>query len=363
VDSFFTDFHCIAGTGACTDGNAIGGGNGDLPMGPYKIVNNFLEAGGQSIIFGGGQATQTPADIEIRRNHMYKPPIWQKGQPGFVGAANGNPFSVKNNFELKNAQRVLFEANVLEYSWGGFTQKGFSILLTPKNQLISSGVNVCPTCKVTDITIRYSTISHAGAGMSIANGLAGGGAALDGQRYSIHDVIIDDIDAARYVGSGNLMQVATGALPAPLQQNVTINHVTGFAPKSFLIVGDQQSPMRNFTYTNNLVAAGQYTIYSTGGTGNCANGKNPLGILNACFSPYVFAGNAIYGNGTNFGSSAYPTQNMVVLNIAAGFVNYNNGKGGDYHLVASSPCKGAATDGKDIGADVSAVMSAVAGVR
>jgi hypothetical protein len=82
-------------------------------MGPFKIVNNFLEAAGETIIFGGGRATATPTDIEIRRNHMFKPMTWMKGQPGFVGGVDGSPFIVKNLFELKNAQRVLLEGNIL----------------------------------------------------------------------------------------------------------------------------------------------------------------------------------------------------------------------------------------------------------
>jgi len=48
-----------------------------------------------------------------------------RGQPGFVGGRDGNPFIVKNHFELKNAIRVLFEANVLENTWGGFPKRGF----------------------------------------------------------------------------------------------------------------------------------------------------------------------------------------------------------------------------------------------
>src|SRR5580704_3540724 len=97
------------------------------------------EASGENILLGGGPATTTPADIEIRRNHMFKPMIWMKGQPGFVGGRDGNPFSVKNLFELKNAQRVLFEGNVLENTWGGFSQAGFGFLLTPKNQAAHGG--------------------------------------------------------------------------------------------------------------------------------------------------------------------------------------------------------------------------------
>ena len=133
VDSYFSDFHCNA-LGGCTDSQAIGGGIADLEMGPYKIVNNYLEAAAENILFGGGPATTSPADIEIRHNHMFKPMTWHKGDPNFVGGTSGKPFVVKNLFELKNAQRVLLEGNVLENSWGGFSQAGFAVLLTAKNQ-------------------------------------------------------------------------------------------------------------------------------------------------------------------------------------------------------------------------------------
>jgi len=42
IDSFFTDFHCVSLTGSCTDAQAIKGGINTHPMGPYKIVDNFL---------------------------------------------------------------------------------------------------------------------------------------------------------------------------------------------------------------------------------------------------------------------------------------------------------------------------------
>ena len=63
-----------------------------------------------------------PTDIEIRRNDMFKPLIWMKGQPGYVGGVDGHPFIVKNLLELKNAQRVLVDGNILEYTWGGFSK-------------------------------------------------------------------------------------------------------------------------------------------------------------------------------------------------------------------------------------------------
>ena len=93
VDSYFSDFHCISKTGTCVDSQAIAGGLGKGEMGPYKIVNNFLEGAGENIIFGGGPATAVPADIEIRRNHLFKPLTWKPGSESFVGGAFGSRLS------------------------------------------------------------------------------------------------------------------------------------------------------------------------------------------------------------------------------------------------------------------------------
>ena len=365
VDSFFTDFHCVAKSGSCADTQAIAGGLGDNPMGPYKIVNNFLEAAGENILFGGGRATMTPKDIEIRHNHMFKPLTWMKGQAGYVGGTDGNPFIVKNLFELKNAQRVLLEGNIMENTWGGFSQVGFAILLTPKNQG-GNGNNLCSVCQVTDVTIRYNSISHVGAGLQIANALSdNGGAALDGQRYSIHDIVIDDIDGVKYSGPSEFAQVSVGP-GAALLQNVTINHVTAFPSNKLFIIGDQvatSSQMKNFVFTNSIVNAGPYPVWSTGGgrAANCAFHNSPLTTFDACFSSYTFAANAIIAPPS---AAKWPAKNFFPASAAAvRFVNYNGGNGGDYHLQSSSPYKGAGTDGRDLGADMDALDSAIAGVE
>jgi hypothetical protein len=368
VDSYFSDFHCVSKTGACIDSQAIAGGLGSLISGPYKIVDNFLEASGEVILLGGDTATITPTDIEIRRNHMFKPMTWMRGEPGFVGGADGNPFIVKNLFELKNAQRVLFEANVLEDTWGGFSQYGFGILLTPKNQAAGT-TNVCPSCQVTDVTIRYVTVSHVGGAMQIGNGVAtNGGVPLAGERYSIHDVVADDIDDTKYNGYGTFAQVSMGR-GAPVLQDVTINHVTGFQPGVMLNLGDDiavNPTMRNFVFTNNIVNAGPSPTQTTGegGTANCAYHPAPVSSLHLCFEPYTFSHNAIIASPANFPPSKYPSGNYFPpTETRIGFVNYNKGNGGDYHLQSSSPYKNAGTDGKDLGADIDAILTAIAGVQ
>ena len=129
VDSYLNDFKCEASVGACVDAHAIAGGDGiqTHAEGTWKIVGNFIEAAGENILFGGGsQGNEVPTDIEIRENHLYKPPSWR------TCTAKVNCYVVKNLFELKNGSRVLFEGNLLEGSWAGYTQSGFAVLLTPR---------------------------------------------------------------------------------------------------------------------------------------------------------------------------------------------------------------------------------------
>ncbi|HEY1658738.1 MAG TPA: hypothetical protein VGG14_10360 [Candidatus Sulfotelmatobacter sp.] len=366
VDSYFSDFHCVSVTGSCTDAQDIAGGAGDHPMGPFKIVNNFLEASGENIIFGGAAATATPADIEIRHNHFFKPMIWMPGHPGFVGGTSGRPFIVKNLFEIKNAQRVLFEGNILENSWGGVGQSGFGIVLTPKNQM----PNVCPLCRVTDITLRYSEVRHVGTGIVIANTLSGsGGAATAGERYSIHDLLFEDIDGELYKGFGSFAMVISTAPPL---RDIKIDHVTAFPPRvSFNLGSDlDKPPAGEFTFTNSILSAGRLEVTSTGGKRNCAYGAaqfGPAGVFKNCFSSLVFSHNAIIGP-----ARQWPSGNFFPRNEdAVGFVNYNHGKDGDYRLCKGknqpAPCRSpspylhAGTDGKDLGADIDAIKAATSG--
>ena len=363
IDSFFTDFHCVAITGACTDAQAINGGINTHPMGPYKIVNNFLEASGENIMFGGGPATQTPADIEITHNHMFKPLTWMKGQPGFVGGVSGHPFVVKNLFELKNAKRVLLDSNIMENTWGGFTQVGFAIVLTPKAD------GKCTICQVTDVTIRYNRISHMAAGMMLGNGLSDNGAVpLDGGRYSIHDVIFDDIDGTKFNGPNVFAQVSTGP-HCPVVHDVTINHITAFPKTTSFLIGDVLSTnpkMKNFVVTNSIVNAGQNPVWSTGtgGSLNCAVHNSPLITFNACFNGYLFSHNALLASPGSYPPSTWPAPNFFpTTESAVEFVVYGSGTTANYALQSTSPYKGAGTDGKDLGANVLAVNAAVAKVK
>jgi hypothetical protein len=365
IDSFFTDFHCIVRTGSCTDAQAINGGISSHPMGPYKIVNNFLEASGENIMFGGGPTTYIPADIEIRRNHMFKPLTWKKGRPGYVGGRNGNPFIVKNIFELKNAERLLFEGNILENSWGGFSQVGWGIVITPRGSKAADR----------DITIRYNTISHVGSGFQICatrDTLPNGQKvdSLASERISIHDVTVDDMSASAYNGAGIAFQISSGFVVNRPLNNLTIDHVTMLtdAKKTLLLIGsDQRNPARpfNIVFTNNIAVAGAYSVWSTGGvyTGECATSSQPLVTFNQCWSSYTATNNAIIAYPSTQGP--WPKGNFFPSSDSAvGFTNFSGGSAGNYQLLSSSPYDHMGLpSGTPLGADVTTLRAKVAGVR
>lgn len=91
--------------------------------GPYTIVDNYLEAASENILFGGSDSSapeNLPSDILIEGNTITKPLAWQ-----------GTPHQVKNLLELKAARRVIIRNNLLENNWSD-AQAGFAVLFTPR---------------------------------------------------------------------------------------------------------------------------------------------------------------------------------------------------------------------------------------
>ncbi|MFZ3265300.1 MAG: hypothetical protein WA172_14945 [Terriglobales bacterium] len=372
INSYLSGFYCVARSGACTDASAIGGGNGQVPISTLKIYNNFLEASGENILFGGAGSEVNPTDIEIRRNHLFKPLTWKEGEPGYTPAGSGNPVIVKNNFELKSGVRVLFEANLLENSWGGFTQPGYSILLTPKSQ-----GNRCPKCMVTDVTIRYNRIRNVGGVFEIANAYSkDGGWTADGGRYSIHDLLADSVHDHDWKGQGTFAILASRA---PTLHDVAFDHVTAFVTGPIFYVGDRleggdhTEKITNFSVTNSIFMPGdRRPAFASigGGQANCAHNAQRAGaeaVLDACFTHYRFEKNMIIGD-----KGGWPKGTIDVSSPkAAGIRDLEKGVSKDARLchahttgcTQASPGASAGTDGKDIGADVDAIDAAIAGVE
>src|SRR5438477_10761439 len=92
-----------------------------------------------------------PSDIEIRRNHFYKPLIW-------ITENSPNQWTVKNLLEFKNAQRILVEGNIFENIWAA-AQIG--ALMNAKSVNQDGG---CTWCVTRDLTFRFNR------GINLENG-------------------------------------------------------------------------------------------------------------------------------------------------------------------------------------------------
>jgi hypothetical protein len=371
VNSYISGFNCIARSGKCTDATAIGGAHSNDPFGTFKIYNNFLEASGENILFGGAPSKNNPTDIEIRRNHMFRPMTWKEGEPGYTPSPNGDPYIVKNNFELKSGIRVLVEANLLENSWGGFSQRGFSMLLSARSQ-----ASECPVCRVNDITLRYNRIRNVGGVFQISNSPAGKGKghAADGGLYSIHDIIADNVHGEEYRGGGVFLILLSGGPPV---HDVQIDHVTSFGPGVLAAILNKEGSdrIKNFAITNSVFAIGggrrPALASAGGGRESCAQRSQRLGaeaLLTACFDPYRFDHNLIITDE----KGGWPKENMIVASAQAAGVRDLKGTVSTNPALChektpgcakKSPGAGAASDGRDVGADVEAVNAAIEGVE
>jgi hypothetical protein len=370
IDSYFNDFHCISKTGGCVDSHAVSGGVSNTQDGPFKIQDNFLEASGQGVLFGGGAATTTPTDIEILGNHFWKVMAWMTGNVPFIGGPDGNPFVVKNHVELKNAVRVLIDGNLMENTWGGFTENGYGIVITPKNQHSLYGhTNVCPLCQVTDVTVRYAHVSHAGGGFQLATSISGdgkdGGPALAGERWSIHDVVLDDLSPKYTGGVGIAFEMMNGWQVNPLN-TVTINHVTAFPDTgTHMIIAENiagNPPMYGLVFTNNLILTGKFPVWNAGGgKTSCAASDIPLTTIQNCFLNSTFVNNGLIASPAKYPPASWPAQNMFPQTVPV--VQFTAYQSGNYELLPASPYKYMGTDGKDLGADIVGLNQELANVE
>jgi hypothetical protein len=371
INSYLYDFKCISGKGgSCTDAHAIGGGDDPegLPEGTWKVYGNFIEASGENILFGGDKkGTTTPGDIETRLNDFFKDPAWNPRDPNYVQPYPGfHGYIVKNLFELKNAQRVLFEGNRMQYSWGGYSQTGFAILLTPRGTW----------GHVYDVTVRYNYISHVGSGFQLAaarnctpsqtdptqckNGSGpvtdSGGAA----RLVLHDNLADDVEKGYYLGTGSMGQVSSELLVNPPLNDVVFDHITfvtdgfeGFILDFGTYPTNPIPQMGPFTFTNSIVRAGSNNgIWSVGKPSVCAQDMKPVATFNNCFTESYVMSNLVVGWGSARPGGAWPAGNQSPDNYITVFVNPVL-FGGDYHVLP--PYQNAGTDGKDLGADIDTI--------
>jgi hypothetical protein len=335
IDSYFDQIQSTIFEGHC-----IGGYNGP---GPYKIVNNTFNGGTIPVIFGGAAPSVVgliPSDLEIRGNHFTRPLSWRPGDPSYAGTE----WYVKNLFELKNAQRVLFDGNLLEHNWphtgttpDGSPQHGFAILLTVR----ASGDN---GAIVSDVTLTNNIIRKSNVGISIS-----GTEAQGTKEIRIANNLFDDIGLnwGNNDRTGMWMQVQTVG-------DLQVDHNTVVNDGDIMFANGNE--VGDLDFTNNIVK------HDAARTINNNRGINAPGVavgnasLEAKFVQYDVTKNVMV-DATPLPS--YPAGNFFPATFGA--VGFTNLAARDYRLAAASAYRNAGTDGTDIGANFDTLNRATAG--
>ena len=223
--------------------------------GRLLIRNNFLEGAGENMMVGGALPPEgvVPSDIEILRNHFFKPLSWRN-------ADGTSRWTVKNSFELKIGRRILIEGNVLENHWKD-AQDGDMVNI----KFDQAG---CTWCGTDDITMRYNIFRNSSGGIQI------GGV----KRMLFAHNLFENI--AAFPGTNAPFSLVTGNEDLVLDRNTSLQH-----GKLAIIDG---GPKQRARITGNLLSRGAYG-WKGSGTGEA------LGTLARYFPGAVFEGNAIVG--------------------------------------------------------------------
>lgn len=320
VDSYMSDFKQ-----AGRDSQAISVWNGP---GPFKVDNDYLEAAGENVMFGGQDPTipgLVPSDIEVRGNHFAKPLAWRAGDPAYRDTS----WAIKNILELKNASRVLIQGNLFEYNWVQ-SQDGFSILFTVRDQ-----GGAAPWSTVSDVTFVDNVVQHVANGINIL-GQDDNHPSQQTRRILIENNLFTDVGGLW--GSGVLLLIIDGA------RDITIVHNTALQAGN-IVFGEGASDA-GFVFTDNIVAHNAYGIIGS-----------DAGIGEQTLTRY-FPGSKVQRNVIIGGAIAlYPAGNYFPPTAAA--VGFADLPGRDYRLAASSPYKRQAGDSRDIGADMGALCKSL----
>jgi len=197
---------------------------------------------------------------------------------------------------------------------------------------------------------------HSGAGIQLASTASDSGGLTQGlENVSIHDVVMDDINARKFDGNGMTFQISTsgGAF-----RNFSIRHVTvPFSDRQLFSIGGRMHAAQEVVINDNIFDAGQYQVTSTGGQRNCAFQQvSPKDIFEACWLPYQVSGNVFIGS-----LGGWPKGNRSVRNAQSIGISASPNKENELRDFKPRESSEPGTDGKPVGADIDAIQTVLAG--
>jgi hypothetical protein len=244
-------------------------------------------------------------------------------------------WTVKNLFELKNAQRVLIEGNVMENNWLD-AQIGFAIVF-------GSADTSYPWCVVQDVTMQYNHIHNSAGGFNLFDHY---GNALTMRRVAVRHNLLTNIGAPGLGQNGRMFQLQGRV------DDLAIENNTGFAPQVYITFGDKAGPMSRFSFRNNIGGEALYPVH-----GGLGNGAQAIAVYTTAGSR--FERNVIV---TRMPPRVLPPNNTYVpARTAIGFTEGSTGPTG-YRLSRESAYYASGTGASKPGVDIDELLKRLADV-
>ena len=239
----------------------------------------------------------------------------------------GTLWTVKNLVELKNAQRVTIDSNLIENVWAA-GQFGYALVLTPRNQ-----DGRAPWVLVRDVMVSNNVIRHA-SGVLHVSGYDYPNTSQQTQRITLRNNLFEDIDTVRWGGYAKVFLVGDGVATVVIDRNTILHGNTS------VVYGYGSQPVYGFVYTNNIAEHRDYGIMGE----NCQPGQYTI--------DRYFPGSTISFNVLADGvASKYPATN-VFPTTGQWATSFANPGAGDYRLVSSSMFYAAGSGGSIPGANL-----------
>ena len=282
---------------------AVWGGEGNI-----EIINNYLEASAENILFGGAGSflKLVPTDCLVKDNWLNKPLNWRE-----------EGWDVKNLFEIKNGRRIKIENNLMTNNWG-HAQDGTALLFSTRADNGKQDI-------IEDIEFMGNIVRGTGNGISVY-GPEGSG----GHRLTIRNNIFADINGQKWNGAGFFMK-STDWDGLVIENNVII--------QTSSITNAYDSPVRGFIFRNNIIFENEYGFKGDG----TSSGKP---TLDKFFPNGDVSFNAVIGGN----ASLYKGKNIYPVSLRQ--IGFVNPEGGDYNLRPDSPLRAKGFQGKNIGVEL-----------
>ncbi|MBL8030270.1 MAG: hypothetical protein JNN11_03410 [Candidatus Doudnabacteria bacterium] len=398
------------------DTQAIMGWNA---AGPFKFVNNYLEASGENIMFGGADpsvhyeptvmsgVTKSSATLSSVTGLAVGQGIMftvggKTGEANWttVRSISGNnitfdalastpdsnskayygvvpsDFEIRKNYFIKpaywNPKHPSFAGKTYAIK-NLFETKSMQRVLLDSNIFENSWMSAqigygllikssnqdggCPYCFAQDITITNNLIKNVEVGIMFQ----GSESYNDWNKLTPVTKRVKIENNLFYNEPSWTNELSRGIQMYNGTSDVEFNHNTIFSTYNTFFTNYEDNVRNpNITLTNNIFERSAY------GFGNVTEGK---GYLDTYFPGYTYAKNLLVNTSARFSDAdisnenllnRYPSGTLVTNFSGVGFTDSSNG---NFKLTGSSPYKNAGTDGKDIGVDTDALNAAIAGVK